>query len=313
MIHRCLKKDPTCTIDSLGSPSDHDDMQLRQLGPLQDELPDFTIDEMHRQLVKFIIVDDQAINLIECPEFCRLIRLLQPELNDSDICHRTKLWELILDAFDDYFEALKSDLAKAQGKILFTSDCEDWTNVLVLKAALIAFHHTPGSHAGDSLGSSILGLLDRANSGHFTLNNAGNNHTSMQELSHLLESRGVHFHPVKQRIPCFPHIINICVRHVLDDYWKAKFLGVVDRWVVEGKTIDKDTYVEAIQGKALDRVRLLIRTIRTSDKRHNSFRVIITMGNDKKWFQDDSGAIIQLPVVQLLHDKPTRWDSTYCA
>ncbi|KAG1744580.1 uncharacterized protein EDB91DRAFT_1050699 [Suillus paluster] len=133
----------------------------------------------------------------------------------------------------------------------------------------------------------------------------------MQELSCLLESRGIHFHPVEQRIPCFPHIINICVRHVLNDYWKADFSGVVDRWVVEGKTIDKDTYVEAIQGKALDWARLLIHTIRTSDKQHNSFSVIITTGNDEKWFQDNSGAIIQLPVVQLLHDEPTNWDSTY--
>jgi hypothetical protein len=40
---------------------------------------------------------------------------------------------------------------------------EDWTNVLVLKAALIAFQHTPGTHSGDNLGASIVGLLDRAN------------------------------------------------------------------------------------------------------------------------------------------------------
>jgi hypothetical protein len=40
---------------------------------------------------------------------------------------------------------------------------EDWTNVLVLKAALIAFQHTPGSHSGENLGASILGLLDRVN------------------------------------------------------------------------------------------------------------------------------------------------------
>jgi hypothetical protein len=133
----------------------------------------------------------------------------------------------------------------------------------------------------------------------------------MQELSRLLELRGIQFHPVEHRIPCFPHIINICVRHILDEYWKADFSDVVGRWVVEGKTIEKDLYVQAIQLKALDRARLLIRTIRASDKRRNSFRVIITTGNDEKWFQDDSGVNIQLPVVQLLLDEPTRWDSAY--
>ncbi|KIK35016.1 hypothetical protein CY34DRAFT_31799, partial [Suillus luteus UH-Slu-Lm8-n1] len=77
---------------------------------------------MHRQLVRFVVADDQAINIIECPEFRRLIRLLQPELNESDIYHHTKFCELILEAFDEYFEALKRDLVMAQGKISFTSD-----------------------------------------------------------------------------------------------------------------------------------------------------------------------------------------------
>jgi hypothetical protein len=133
----------------------------------------------------------------------------------------------------------------------------------------------------------------------------------MQELSRLLELRGIQFHPVENRIPCFPHIINICVKHILDEYWKADFSDVVGRWVIEGKTIEKDMYVQAIRLKALDCARLLIRTIRASDKRRSSFRVIITTGNDEKWFQDDSGASIQLPVVQLLHDEPTHWDSAY--
>ncbi|KIK31617.1 hypothetical protein CY34DRAFT_46812, partial [Suillus luteus UH-Slu-Lm8-n1] len=51
-----------------------------------------------------------------------LIRLLRPELQDTDIFHRTKIRELILQAFDEYFGALKRDLAGALGKISFTSD-----------------------------------------------------------------------------------------------------------------------------------------------------------------------------------------------
>jgi hypothetical protein len=35
-------------------------------------------------------------------------------------------------------------------------------SMLVLKSALIAFHHIPGNHDGQSLGSMILYLLDRA-------------------------------------------------------------------------------------------------------------------------------------------------------
>jgi hypothetical protein len=53
----------------------------------------------------------QAINIVECPEFRRLIRLLRPSVNETDIYHRTKIRELVIDAFHEYFNALKKDLA----------------------------------------------------------------------------------------------------------------------------------------------------------------------------------------------------------
>jgi hypothetical protein len=53
----------------------------------------------------------QAINIIECVEFRRLIRLLRKDLTDSDIPHRTKLRELIIVAWQEYFQVLKGDLA----------------------------------------------------------------------------------------------------------------------------------------------------------------------------------------------------------
>ncbi|KIK35014.1 hypothetical protein CY34DRAFT_35062, partial [Suillus luteus UH-Slu-Lm8-n1] len=46
-------------------------------------------------------------------------------------------------------------------------------------------------------------------------------------------------------------------------------------------------------------------------QRHDSFTLTITMGNENKWFLDHTGSPTQLPVVQLLHDEPTRWDSVY--
>ncbi|KAG1726180.1 uncharacterized protein EDB91DRAFT_1086855 [Suillus paluster] len=76
-IHERLR-DLSCTMDSLGDVPNHDDVLLgtRQSGSLKDEIPNFTVDEMHQQLVRFVVADDQAINVVECPEFRRLIRLL---------------------------------------------------------------------------------------------------------------------------------------------------------------------------------------------------------------------------------------------
>ncbi|KAG2067859.1 hypothetical protein BDR04DRAFT_1026261, partial [Suillus decipiens] len=97
--------------------------------------PDFSIDEMHHQLVKFIVMDDQAS------------------------------WYL-LSIWHKYFQVLKSDLAKLHPFMALTAHWiakEEWMSVLVLKAALIAFHHVLGSHTGKSLSSIILHLHNHAN------------------------------------------------------------------------------------------------------------------------------------------------------
>ncbi|KAG1811953.1 hypothetical protein EV424DRAFT_1349511 [Suillus variegatus] len=102
-------KDPSCTLDSLGTPPSPS-LPGTSLSAPDNVLPAFTLDEMHRHIVKFIIADDQAINIIECPEFRHLIHLLWPSVNETDIFHRTKARELVIDAFHEYFDALKRDL-----------------------------------------------------------------------------------------------------------------------------------------------------------------------------------------------------------
>src|SRR6267154_6258055 len=123
--------------------------------------------------------------------------------------------------------------------------------------------------------------------GHFTLDNAGNNNTCMEELSSLLSARNVTFHPIAHQIPCFPHIINICVKHILQDYPTAEFTHVGDSWVVDGATIQKAEYVAVLRSKALDHARDVVRTIRKSNKRREAFREMIIRGNEKNWYRDD--------------------------
>ncbi|KAG1817371.1 hypothetical protein EV424DRAFT_1347958 [Suillus variegatus] len=109
-LHQRLK-DPAYTLDSLGTPPTPSSLPGTSLSAPDDVLSDFTLDEMHKQIVKFIVADDQAISIIECPEFRHLIRLLRPSLNETNLFHRTKVCELVIDAFHEYFNALKKDLA----------------------------------------------------------------------------------------------------------------------------------------------------------------------------------------------------------
>lgn len=59
-------KDPTKTIGSLGPPPNRgsSDSLPGPLGPQDKVLPAFSLDEMHRQLVKFIVADDQVSHLL---------------------------------------------------------------------------------------------------------------------------------------------------------------------------------------------------------------------------------------------------------
>jgi hypothetical protein len=51
--------------------------------------------------------------------------------------------------------------------------------------------------------------------GHWTLNNAPNNGTFMEELGHLLRQRDIDFDHLERQIMCFPHVVNICCQHVI--------------------------------------------------------------------------------------------------
>lgn len=52
----------------------------------------------------------QALNLVECVEFRRLLLLLREDLREQDIPRRTRMQEQIIKAWQDHFATLKEDL-----------------------------------------------------------------------------------------------------------------------------------------------------------------------------------------------------------
>ncbi|KAG1807354.1 hypothetical protein EV424DRAFT_1350702 [Suillus variegatus] len=61
-IRERLKKSP-CTMQTLGPPPNQGSDASRLVGTSspEDVIPDFTLDEMHQQIVKFIVADDQKL------------------------------------------------------------------------------------------------------------------------------------------------------------------------------------------------------------------------------------------------------------
>jgi hypothetical protein len=47
---------------------------------------------------------------MDCPEFCELLLYVGPQLNDSDIPHRTKMAELIEEQFQIEFGSLIKEI-----------------------------------------------------------------------------------------------------------------------------------------------------------------------------------------------------------
>ncbi|KIK28759.1 hypothetical protein PISMIDRAFT_50748, partial [Pisolithus microcarpus 441] len=84
--------------------------------------------------------------------------------------------------------------------------------------------------------------------GHFTMDNAANNTASMKKLSDTLwQEHEIKFDPIEHQIPCFPHILNICINHILCTYMNTDFADVPSTWTnALGEVMHKEDYIEAI-------------------------------------------------------------------
>jgi hypothetical protein len=137
----------------------------------------------------------------------------------------------------------------------------------------------------------------------------------MQELERLLGERDIEFDAQDRRIMCFPHIINICVKHVLDtdpadlaDAFVGAFAG--DNDSDDDSDEFKKKYLEALNHNPIALGRQTVKAIRASGLRRDEFTHVIRSCNSSGLFKFQ-GKVVQVPEYQLLRDVHTRWDSVY--
>lgn len=149
--------------------------------------------------------------------------------------------------------------------------------------------------------------------GHFTLDNTANNETAMEKLTQiLLQECEFVFDPNESHICCFPHIMNICIQHTIDKYTNADFTDVASQWFnALGQPIEKTGYVRAVRRNPIELGRECVWALRASGHRWANFHQTIEHGNENQSFTTSDGESVTLPVVQLLQDVKTCWDSTY--
>ena len=109
-----------------------------------------------------------------------------------------------------------------------------------------------------------------------------------------------------------PHILNICTKHVVDEYSDVDLSAVGEAWVNSLDDIsDKDTYVKAFRRDPIALGHDIVRLVRSSSLRRKGFASTIRTGNQMNWFTDDDGDTMQLPILELLRDVKSHWDSIY--
>ena len=127
----------------------------------------------------------------------------------------------------------------------------------------------------------------------------------MQELKHLLERREIEFDAQDRRIMCFPHIINICVKHILDKFSDMDSANLADAFVdaFPDDSVDRDMYLEALERNPIALGRQIVKAIRASSLRRDAFTRVVRAGT--------STGLFNVPDYQLLRDVNTRWDLVY--
>ena len=136
--------------------------------------------------------------------------------------------------------------------------------------------------------------------GYFTLDNATNNETALQYISKYFNELGIEFNPIKRRLRCFGHVINLIV---LASLWGTN-LEVFEMEINSHRELQHETVeLEAWRQKGpLGKLYNIITWITRSPQRrdHLEEKVIHALGSDTK-------------ALALVRGDTTRWGSDYDA
>ncbi|KAJ7026472.1 hypothetical protein C8F04DRAFT_1190538 [Mycena alexandri] len=235
------------------------------------EREEFSLPGFHERLVKWIAVDDQSVDVVDCPElrtYCSSSAGIH--LEEDNIPHRTKMSQSITTRFRVEYEKMIHEIQNSLGRISFTHDV--WTetpaDTLVLKTQLVAFRRLEGSQTGENMGKVFVQVLKELK--------------CLHKIRIELRALGIPFDVVGNRIRCFPHVVNIAVKTGLRELADLPAYG---------PDVDLD-----LNGS-------LVTACRACGQRREAFEKVIEEGNASGGWGDP---VELLRVVRLLKDVETR-------
>lgn len=134
----------------------------------------------------------------------------------------------------------------------------------------------------------------------------------MKELERLFRARDLPFDAADRKVMCYGHVVDLSSGRVI--------AGMTDVSTEDWSgppppdSNAEQTYDEAVARDPISLGRTVVRVIRASGIRRDSFEDVVANGNTKGWFnqgQPPNQQIVKVPSRQLLRDVRTRWDSVF--
>lgn len=261
-------------------------------------------------LVQFITRHNLSHRIVESPELRVLLLSINYMASSVLPASHSSLPKLLQHTFTTHKRIVKDQLHGSRSKIHLSTDM--WSapshtgyQAIVahfitadgsLSKALLALKEHKGSHTGEAQAEVVLKALkdyeiEENRIGCFTLDNASSNDTMMEALSSRLPS----LNPVKQRLRCQGHVVNLAAQAFLF----AKDSEALDEAVRQLSQLAKDEQ----QGLTADTASEW-RKLGPLGRAHNTVIHIRSSNERYQAFKKEAGRSIP-------RDNSTRWNSWY--
>ncbi|TKA63486.1 hypothetical protein B0A49_13143, partial [Cryomyces minteri] len=262
------------------------------------------------KLTDWAITQDLTFRQVCHEETQEMLAYDRPQLKAALPRSHTTLSEWVKQAYADRHIELKEKLLLAKSKLHISCDIWSSLNGFSLlgvvahfldenhkqQTALLGLPRLRGSHSGVNIAETLATIIQKYDIsyklGYFQMDNASNNNTCIDHLATLLPL------PMKARLRCMGHIINLVVQAILFgkgiNTFKRELLGCSD----------KDHFTLWKQLHAIGKIHNTVRDILRSEARRRDFAEC----QQEVAFEDELFDWVEL---MLVVDGGVRWNATY--
>jgi hypothetical protein len=279
--------------------------------------PPIRFDVLRKLIVEWIVERRHSFNEIESQSLHKIFEYLDPRSTNSLMSRNTLKADV-----DKYFETakliIKERLSVARSRIHISYDLwtspnhkamiaivAHWTGEdYEVKSALIAIREIHGEHSGENIANVVYPVMKEYDIhfkfGYFVGDNATNNNTSVECLDQLMQDDGYEgFDPVKRRLRCFAHEMQIAVKGLL---FGPKVKELEEYPATAGVTEEEKREYATKKWRAFGAVGKLhnvVKYIRGSPQRREAYSIV------RDELQKEAQKKLKVPVM----DNDTRWGS----